>query len=57
MLNIIPHIRTFKIENIPQVKISLSKLKINRIFIPIEPNVSSQGIFQNDKIQVIKKTQ
>jgi hypothetical protein len=45
---IIPHIRTFKIENIiPRVKISLfdekSKLEINRIFMPIESN-----IFQNE---------
>lgn len=56
---IIPHIRTFKIENIPRVKISLfdekSKLKINRLFIPIESNVSPQEIFQNEnKIQVIQ---
>jgi hypothetical protein len=57
---IIPHIRTFKIENKPRIKISSfdekSKLKINRLFIiPIESNVSPQEIFQNEnKIQVIE---
>lgn len=44
--HIMPYIRTFKIENIPRVKISLiddeSKFEINRLFIPIESNVLSK---------------
>jgi len=54
---IIPHIRTFKIENIiPRVKISLfdekSKLEIKRIFMPIESNIFEN---ENNKIQSLNE--
>jgi hypothetical protein len=46
------HLRTFQIENIPRLKISLfndkSKLEINRIFMPIESNVLPEKIVYNE---------
>ncbi len=46
------HLRTFQIENIPRLKISVfndkSKLEINRIFMPIESNVLPEKIVYNE---------